>query len=97
MANLVYGVTIKGKLFEGIETNVASMFVKSIELADGTAIVVPGNFPLYDTAEERNIAIFKKKRNQLSLNEVALRYNLTIEEVTFAYNTAVERFPEKFI
>ncbi len=97
MADLVYGITIKGKLFEGIETNLSSMFVKSIELSDGTAIVMPGNFPLYSTAEERNISLFKKKRNQLSLNKVALQYNLSIEEATKAYEQALERFPEKFI
>lgn len=97
MSNLVYGVTIQGKLFEGIETNISSMFVKQIELADGTAIVTPGNFTLYDTAEERNISIFKQKTNQLSIDKVALKYNITIEEATNAYKQALERFPEKFI
>ena len=97
MADLVYGITIDGKLFEGIETNLQSSMFISIAIADGATIVLPSNFILYDTAEERNISIFKKKRNQLSLSEAATKYNITLEEATFAYTQALARFPEKFI
>jgi len=97
MANLIYGITIKGELFSGYERLDNGSFLRLIETTDGELLVMPYNLSIYDTAEERNIAIFKKKKNQLSLIEAATKYNITIEEATNAYENALERFPEKFI
>lgn len=97
MANLVYGVTIKNDIFMGEEVEDDNNFLRTIKTSKGETIVIPYNYKTYDTAEERNIAIFTSKKNQLSISKVALDYNITIEEATNAYKKALERFPEKFI
>lgn len=94
---MIYGVTIKNKLFEGTELMKGNTFLRSIETSDGDVIVIPLGYKVFDTAEERNIALFKKKKNQLSISSVASVYNISIEEATKAYEQALERFPEKFI
>lgn len=93
----IYGLTIHNDLFEGVELESDTTFLRTIKTTDGSEIVIPWTHKVYDTAEERNIAIFKKKRNQLSISKVAIEYNITLEEATTAYELALERFPEKFI
>ncbi len=98
MADIVYGITIKNKLFEGIEEHIGNSFLKTISIeGQDTNIIVPFGHKLYKTAEERNISIFRSKRNHLSMDKVAFRYNITIEEAQIAYDKAIEMFPEKFI
>ena len=97
MADLIYGITIQGQLFSGYERFDNGSFLRSVETIEGELLIMPYNLNIFNTAEERNISIFKKKKNQLSLNEAAIKYNITIEEATNAYETALERFPEKFI
>jgi len=62
MANLIYGITIHGRLFSGYEQCSKSSFLRSVKTGDGEYIVMPYNLDVYDTAEERNIAIFKNKK-----------------------------------
>ena len=98
MDDLVYGITIKNELFEGIEENSGNSFLKSISIeGQDTNIIVPLEHKLYKTAEERNISIFRNKKNHLSVDKVAIKYNITIEEAQIAFNKAIEMFPEKFI
>jgi len=97
MANLVYGISITNFLFEGEVINSGNSFLKTVKTTDGKLISMPISHTLFNTAEERNLSIFRNKKNHLSFDKVAIRYNISLEEVKEAYDKAIKLFPEKFI
>jgi len=96
MADMIYGISLKNKLFEGVELDTDNSLLRSIDSNIGI-LHIPATFKLFSTAEERNISMFTKNKNKLSISEVSIRYNISNEEAQNAYNKALEMFPEKFI
>lgn len=52
MDDLIYGITIQGKLFSGYAWFDNAGFLKSIETTECEIVVKPCNFKIFDTAED---------------------------------------------
>jgi len=96
MVNMIYGISLKNELFEGVELDSNNNLFRTIDSNIGV-LNIPITFKVFSTADERNISIFTKNKNTLSISEVSIRYNISKEEAQNAYNKAIEMFPEKFV
>jgi len=93
----LYSVTIKGKLIEGIEINSGNSFLRQIKSDNGDIHTMPFSHKVWESKEERTVALFTMNSKKLSVDDIMVKYHLTREEAKTALEEALEKYPDKFI